>query len=123
MKNSKRIIIAVVFIALVVLYFVLSTSSCGAKPSDAQPEETVVTTAPANVEDSQGGSDAAQPASAGTQSGSSGAQSASAPSGSGSDSTNTAASSGEETVEAPVILENEGSLEIVLPEGMASDGF
>ena len=41
MKNKKSIIIAIVFIVLVVLYFVLSTSSCGAKaPDAAAPEES-----------------------------------------------------------------------------------
>ena len=105
MKNKKSIIIAVVFILLVVLYFVMSTSSCGANKPETPDAAQSTDAAPV----SQDGGDEAQ------------SEDVSASEEASSDDT---AQDAESQPAAPVVvLENEGDLEITVPDGMEQDGF
>ena len=101
MKSKKSILVAIVFIILVVVYFVLSTSSCGAKaPEAAAPEASATASAPeAPAVEAQSADKDAQ------------------------SSESTAPLPTPETIQEPIILENGGELEIVVPEGMDHDGF
>ena len=98
-KSKRRktpIAVSILFVILVVLYFILSTSSCG-RGGSAPAEVPAVTEAaetPAEVNETEAHVTAAP-----------------------------AETTVPEAPPEPVILEDEGELEIIIPEGMDSEGF
>ena len=99
--KSKRtrtpLVAAVLFVILAVLYFVVSTSSCGRSGSDTPADVPALTE---TVEAQSAGNETEPPVTAAPEE-----------------------STMPETPQEVVILEDEGELEIIIPEGMESEGF
>ena len=101
--KGKKILVAVVFVLLVVVYFLVSVSSCGTK--DEQPvEPTQETVTPVTEMPAPEATDAAaEPAPTAEAS--------------------TPETQPTEAPAEPVVLEDGGELEIIIPDDMDSDGF